>query len=167
MNGRLKLTASSIRGGFSPAAITAFLVAAASRSASAQISQPSGDTLRGGGICGADRIEHLMQLAGFGFPMEFHERARYFGVDIIRLDGQCAVQYRRFFSEAAKVMITEGNLLERKSIAWVEINGVLQNAHCLFLFALAAQDVSLLARKPRHRWAGSEVATSNSASAPS
>ena len=34
-----------------------------------------------------------MQRAGIGFPIEFHERTRYFGIDIIWVDGQRAVQY--------------------------------------------------------------------------
>ena len=40
------------------------------------------------------------------------------------------------------MMITERNLLKRKSVARVEIDRALKTAHCLFLFALATQDVT-------------------------
>ena len=74
--------------------------------------------------------------------MEFHERARDFRIDIVRLDRQRAIQYRFFFSEAPKMMVTERNLLQRESVARVEIDGTLQTTHRLFLFALAALDVT-------------------------
>src|SRR5437764_9679119 len=105
--------------------------------------QPTvGDTLRGGWICGANGIEYLMQRSGIGFPMEFHERTRYFRIDIVRLDGQRAVQYRVFFGEAPKTMETEGKLLQRERIAGIENNRAFQTAHCLLLFSSAPLDIS-------------------------
>ena len=84
-----------------------------------------------------------MQRASVGFPMEVHERARYFRIDIIRLDSQRTVQYGFFFGEAPEMMVTERNLLERESVAGVEINGAFQTVHRLFLFALATLDITL------------------------
>ena len=92
-------------------------------------------------MCGANGIEYLMQRAGIGFPMEFHERTRYFRIDIVRLDGQRAVQYRVFVGEAPKMMVTEGKLLQGESIAGIEIDAR-SIAHCLLLFSSATLDIS-------------------------
>ncbi len=96
-----------------------------------------------------------MQRAGIGFPMKFHGRARYFRIDIVRLDGQRAIQHRFFFSVAPERSVTERNLLKRENVARVEINRALQIAHRLFPAALAALDVTFQLEYPRHHWAGS------------
>src|SRR5215472_4276628 len=84
-----------------------------------------------------------MQRAGISLPMEIHGCALEFGIEIIRVDSERAVQNGSFLSETAQMTITEGNLLQREAIARIEINGALQTTHRLFLFALATLDVTL------------------------
>ena len=48
-----------------------------------------------------------MQRAGISFPIEFYGRAFEFGIDIIRLDSQRAVQNRFLLGETAQKTITK------------------------------------------------------------
>src|SRR5438067_13940307 len=67
-----------------------------------------------------------MQWSGIGFPMKLYGRQRYFRIDIVRLDRQCAVQYCYFFSVAPENSVTNRNLLKREKIARIEVNRALQ-----------------------------------------
>ena len=96
-----------------------------------------------------------MQRAGISFPIEFHGREFEFDIDIVRLDSQRAVQDRFLLGETAQMTITERNLLQRKAVARIEINGALQAPHRLFLFALTTLECNPSARKHWHYWARS------------
>src|SRR5215211_5952956 len=84
-----------------------------------------------------------MQRAGISFPIEIHGCELKFDIDIVRLDSQRPVQSRFLVVETASVTISERNLLERKAVARIEINGALQATDRLFLFALATLNVTL------------------------
>src|SRR5438067_4582973 len=84
-----------------------------------------------------------MQWPRISFPIEIDGCAFEFGIDVVRLDSERAVQNRFFLSETAQVAITERNLLQREAVARIQINGALQAAHCFLLFALATLDVTL------------------------
>src|SRR3954469_13297548 len=90
-----------------------------------------------------------MQRARISFPIEIHCCALEFGIDIVRLDSERAIQNRFFLSETAQMAITERNLLQHEAVAWVQINGALQATHGLFLFALAALDITLQLKNTR------------------
>jgi hypothetical protein len=129
MNGRLKVNCLVCVGRvFACLPITAFLAAAASRSASAQ----QANTRRypeWRRICGANRIDHSMQRARISFPIEIHCCALEFGIEIVRLDSERRGPKPIFFSETAQMPITERNLLQHEAVARIEINGALQAVH--------------------------------------
>src|SRR5437764_888470 len=84
-----------------------------------------------------------MQRAGISFPIKIHGCTLEFGIDVIRLDSQRAVQNGFLLGETAQMTITERDLLQREAVARIEINGALQATHRFFLFALATLDVTL------------------------
>src|SRR4029077_13015342 len=67
-----------------------------------------------------------MHRPAIGFPMKLHGRQRHFCSDIVRLDGQRAIQDRYLFSIAPKNSVTDRDLLQREKVARVEINRALQ-----------------------------------------
>jgi hypothetical protein len=62
-----------------------------------------------------------MWWPGIGFPMKLHGRKRASRTDVLWLDRQRAIQHGFFFSIAPEDSITERNLLERFSVARVEV----------------------------------------------
>src|SRR4029077_1799775 len=83
-----------------------------------------------------------MQRPSIGFPIQFNESARYFGLDVVWLDVQGAIQHRFFFSIAPEHLVTDRNLLQRENVARIEINRPPEATQSLGVFSLATLDVT-------------------------
>src|SRR6266480_4305150 len=84
-----------------------------------------------------------MQRASISFPIKIDGCTLEFGIDVIRLDSQRAVQNGFLLGETTQMTITEGDLLQRQAVARIQINCALQATHRFFLSALATLDVTL------------------------
>src|SRR6516162_2973477 len=84
-----------------------------------------------------------MQWPRISFPIEIHRCALEFGIQIVWLDSERAVQSRFFLCETAEMTITKGNLLQHEAVAGIQINGALEATYRLCLFPLATLDIPL------------------------
>jgi hypothetical protein len=73
-----------------------------------------------------------MQWPGIGFSMKLDGRKRYFCSDIVRLDGQRAIQHGCLLSVAPENSVTDRDLLQREKVARIEINRMLEISCRLF-----------------------------------
>src|SRR6266567_2965432 len=90
-----------------------------------------------------------MQWPGIGLPMEFHEGARHFRIDIVRRNDERTVQHRFFVRISPEESVTDRNLLERVNVARIEINRVLEVSCGLFPALLPPLDKTLQLKYPR------------------
>jgi hypothetical protein len=90
-----------------------------------------------------------MHRSAIGFPMKLDGRKRYFCSDIVRLDGQRAIQDRYLFSIAPENSVTDRDLLQREKVARVEINRALQVFCGFFPASLATLNETLQLEYPR------------------
>ena len=75
--------------------------------------------------------------------MEFYRGTRCFCIDIIRLDGQRAIQHRFFFRVAPEISVTDRNLLQHEKVARVELDRALEVSCGFFPAPLAPLDITL------------------------
>src|SRR5262245_1547907 len=81
-----------------------------------------------------------MQRPAIAFPSHLEIRAAHFFHAITALNGQSAITRRLYLRIAAKITVSERDLLEGGNVARVEFNFALETAHSLFVFTLAALD---------------------------
>src|SRR5437868_412472 len=74
--------------------------------------------------------------------MKLDGRKRYFRIDIIRLDGQRAIQNGCLFTIASENSVTDRDLLQREKVTRVEINRALKVSCGFFPASLTPLDVT-------------------------
>src|SRR5260370_207145 len=79
--------------------------------------------------------------------MKLDGRKRYFRIDIVRLNGQRAIQHGRVLKVGPENSVAERNLLERFNIARVEVSCALQVSCGRFPVSLAPLDIT---RQPEY-----------------
>src|SRR4029450_9225344 len=89
-----------------------------------------------------------MRWPGIGFPMKLDERKRYFCSDIVRLEGDRAIQRGCLLSVAPENSVTDRDLLQREEVARIEINRVLQVLCGFFPESLAPLNETLQLEYP-------------------
>src|ERR1043166_490218 len=93
-----------------------------------------------------------MQRSGIGFRVEFHERARRLGSNVVGRDRQNAIEERFFLSVAPAKVITERSFLQRVNVARIQFNGVLQISGGFFPAPLTPLNVTRQFEYPRSIW---------------
>ena len=94
--------------------LTHWFASATSRSASAQLSQSLATFGSARGFVAQWNRLFDATAAVSAFRMKLDRSERYFRIDIIRLDGQCAMQHGHFVSVAPEKSVTDGNLLQQR-----------------------------------------------------
>src|ERR1700760_1895123 len=107
-----------------------------------------------------------MQRPDIGVQRKFHARAREHRRNVVRLDGQNPIQNGPFLSVAMKQIVADRNLLQGYNVARVKLYRALEVTQCLFLFALAALNVSVQLEYLRIIWQALASNTQFSESAP-
>src|SRR5262249_36527652 len=96
----------------------------------------------------------LMQWLCIGLPMKLNRGKGYFRIDIVRLDGQRAIQDGFFFGIASETLGTQGNLLQQVNAPWVEIERALKVSCSVFRASLTPLDVTLQLENAGLIWQG-------------
>ena len=83
-----------------------------------------------------------MQLARISFPIQSNKSAGYFCLDVVGLDCQRPIQNAGFLGVAPQNLVALRDLLKCKKIAWIKLRGLSEITQTLFVFALAAPNIS-------------------------
>ena len=83
-----------------------------------------------------------MQRSCISFPIQFHECALCFCLEIIWLDSQYAIELRFLFSITPERCVTISDVVERVDVARVELNCPLEISYGLFPAPLTPLDVT-------------------------
>src|SRR6266567_2520899 len=94
-------------------------------------------------ICGANRIDHLMQRPRIGFPIKIHERMPDLRNSIVGVESQHTGQRRFCFGIPPKKFVSYCCLLQRENIARIEFNRALKVSQRLVPAPLLPFDVTL------------------------
>jgi hypothetical protein len=83
-----------------------------------------------------------MQGPRIGFPIQFDERACCFYFEIVRFNGQDAIQQGLGFGIAPEKLVTQRELLQGENIARIEISCSFEISNGLFPSPLTPLDVA-------------------------
>ena len=83
-----------------------------------------------------------MQRSGISFPIHFYECALCFCRDVIWLDSQYAIEVRFLFSITAEASVTISEVLERVTVARIELKCPLEISSRFFPVPLTPLDVT-------------------------
>src|SRR5690349_25147552 len=83
------------------------------------------DAFNGLRVLRANFINRLVQGSSVSFPIEVNEAPSRLRLWVIRFDGQCAVDRRDLLRIAPQEVITDGELLKREEVAWIQFDSAL------------------------------------------
>ena len=91
----------------------------------------------------------MAQWSDISFPIHFYGCARCFPNEIVRLDGQYAIEVRFLFSITPEGSVTISEVVERVNVARVELKCPLEISSRFFPAPLTPLDVTRYSKYPR------------------
>src|SRR5262249_53091777 len=98
---------------------------------------------RSTGICGSYRIDPLVQRSWIGFPIQFHCLALGFQIEVVWLEGQCAISHRFLFGIMSPGPVITREFVKPVPVPRVELSCPFEVPNGLFPASLTPFDGAL------------------------